>query len=44
MSNLIDRLIGDRAFRNRFIDFLYPFTIIGSIASSVCMLLARHYR
>lgn len=44
MPNLIDRLIGDRAFRHRFILFLYPFTIIGGVISVTCSLLARHYR
>lgn len=44
MPNLIDRLIGDRALRNRFIIFLYPFTIIGGVISITCSLLARHYR
>ncbi|HEX3638799.1 MAG TPA: hypothetical protein VHV99_25620 [Paraburkholderia sp.] len=44
MPNLIDRLIGDDAFRDRFILFLYPFTIIGGIISVTCSLLAHHYR
>jgi hypothetical protein len=44
MPNLIDRLIGDRAFRHRFILCLYPFTIIGGVISVTCSLLARHYR
>ncbi|HZZ01959.1 hypothetical protein [Paraburkholderia sp.] len=44
MPNLIDRLIEDRALRDRFILFLYPFTIIGGMISIACSLLARYYR
>ena len=44
MPNLIDYVIENRAFRNRFIYFMYPFIIIGGTLASICMLLARHYR
>ncbi|CAE6694264.1 MULTISPECIES: hypothetical protein [Paraburkholderia] len=44
MPNLIDYVIENRAFRERFIFFMYPFTIIGGTLASICMLLARHYR
>ncbi|CAE6793908.1 hypothetical protein R69927_00527 [Paraburkholderia domus] len=44
MPNLIDYVIENRAFRESFIFFMYPFTIIGGTLASICMLLARHYR
>ncbi|WP_278185268.1 hypothetical protein [Paraburkholderia ginsengiterrae] len=44
MPNLIDYIIENRALRDRFIDFMFPFTIIGGTLSSICMLLARYYR
>jgi hypothetical protein len=44
MPNLIDYVIENRAFRERFIYFMYPFTIIGGTLASISMLLARYYR
>jgi hypothetical protein len=44
MPNLIDYIIENRALRNRIIDAMIPFSIIGGTISSICMLLARHFR
>ncbi|WP_260854584.1 hypothetical protein [Paraburkholderia sp. BCC1884] len=44
MPNLIDYIIENRSLRDRFINFLYPFMLIGTVVSSTCMFLARHYR
>jgi hypothetical protein len=44
MPNLIDHLIENRALRNRFIDLMYPFTLIGATLASISMLLVRYYR
>lgn len=44
MPNLIDYVLENRAVRNRIIDAMIPFSIIGGSISSICMLLARHFR
>lgn len=44
MPNLIDYIIENRALRDRFIDFMIPFTIIGGTSISVAMLASRYFR
>jgi hypothetical protein len=44
MPNLIDYVIENRAFRDRFIVLMFPFTIVGGTLASISMLLARYYR
>jgi len=44
MPNLIDYVMENRDVRDRLIELAAPFSVIGSIIASVCMLLARYYR
>ncbi|WP_255219774.1 hypothetical protein [Paraburkholderia ginsengisoli] len=44
MPNLIDYVIENPAVRDRIIDAMIPFSIIGGTISSICMLLARYLR